>query len=235
MINCLIESKPALVATFALAYSHNNTEMLIGTARDVGLHMNKNSTFFPVLFFLAATLLPVLAKPATAEVIFKQTFEYFSVTGKTTKEIFQDFQRKSPIRPQGEYEAALGVAAIKLTPEIRYQTSQNTCSVFDVRVKSDVVIHLPQWTNYKQADHYSRMGWDVLFKRIKAHELVHAAIARDYAGRLDEKLRHQRPRKNCDKLERRLMKAAQKIQNQHDRAQRQFDHDEKRAQTHFKP
>ena len=42
---------------------------------------------------------------ATNGVKFKQSFKYFKVRGKTSLEIFRDFQKRSPIKGVGDHKA----------------------------------------------------------------------------------------------------------------------------------
>lgn len=160
---------------------------------------------------------------ATADVLFNQEFQFFQVRGENSQQIFRDFQKKSPIKAKGQHDATLGVAAIKLTPEVEYEIRGKRCHVQDARVTADVVIHLPDWVNYKKADKLDKLSWDKLFSDIKTHELQHAAIAKDYANRIQKKMMRQRSHTSCDKVEAALKKSSSKLLNKHDRAQRKFD------------
>ena len=172
---------------------------------------------------LASTIFIAASTPANADVLFNQEFKFFQVKGKNSQQIFKDFQKKSPIKAKGQHDATLGVAAIKLTPEVEYQIRGKRCHVKEARVTADVVIHLPNWVNYKKADKVSKLSWDKLFSDIKTHELQHAAIAKDYANRIQKKMMRQRSRPSCDKVEAALKKSSSKLLNKHDRAQRKFD------------
>ena len=94
--------------------------------------------------------------------------------GETSEQIFKDFQKKSPIKAEGQYDAKLGVADIKITPEAEYEIRGKRCHVENVRVIVDVVIHLPRWVNYPQADNENQQRWDKLFNNVKVHEAVFA-------------------------------------------------------------
>lgn len=175
------------------------------------------------LALLAAALSSAEITPAKADVLFSQKFKYFRVRGKTSSELFKDFQRKSPIKAKGKYDATLGVATIELTPEVEYLSDGKKCKVAKARVNANVVIHLPKWVNYKGANKIAKLSWDTLLADIKRHELVHAAIAKDYATRIQRKIESYNPRKNCEQLEASLKRGAEKILAKHDRAQRRFD------------
>lgn len=182
------------------------------------------STLALALLTSAFTTLPAVT--GQADVLFNQEFKFFKVQGTNSQQIFRDFQKKSPIKAKGKYDATLGVAAIKLTPEVEYEVRGKRCHVRNARVTADVVIHLPRWVNYKKADNFSKLGWDKLFDNIKSHELEHAAIAKDYANRIQKKMQRQRPRANCEILEAALKKSSHKLIVKHDKAQRKFDLDE---------
>lgn len=169
-----------------------------------------------------------MAETPTPGVEYKQEFKFFTVYGKTSRQVFREFQRKSPIKAKGKTDATLGVAAIRLTPKVSYLKNEGRCKVKDVSVEADVVIHLPKWANYNSADRIAKLGWDVLFEDIKRHELQHAAIARDYAGRIQEKIARLRPKRDCKSLELSTNKAALKLLAKHDKAQRKFDRKEYR-------
>lgn len=176
--------------------------------------------------FFATSLAEHFATPARAEVVFDQSFKFFKVRGKTSQQIFRDFQRKSPIKAKGELDATLGVAAIKLTPEVEYETLGSDCRVSDANVRADVVIHLPRWANYKKADKIAKLSWDKLFSDIKTHELMHAKIAKDHAERIEKKLRSLDSYKDCDALDASLRRISAKLLAKHDREQREFDETE---------
>lgn len=180
------------------------------------------------LSLVAGTLTTGSTTPVNAEVLLKQEFKFFKVRGKTSRQIFQDFQVKSPIKAKGQFDATLGVAAIKLTPEVEYVQSRNRCRVGKSKVNADIVIHLPRWVNYKNSDKLAKLSWDTLFSDIKRHELQHAKIAKDYAGRIQRKIAGYGARRNCDTLERALTRASRKLLAKHDRAQRKFDRKEQR-------
>jgi len=190
--------------------------------------MTRQQTAFAAVatLFLASILTTTQNTPVNADVLFNQEFKYFKVSGKTSQQIFQDFQRKSPIKAKGKYDATLGVAAIKLTPEVELETRQKRCHVVNARVTADVVIHLPEWVNYKNAGNAAKLGWDILFEDIKKHELEHANIAREYAARIEKKMLKQRARANCEALEVSLKQVSSKLIVRHDNAQRRFDRKE---------
>ncbi|MEP3525888.1 MAG: DUF922 domain-containing protein [Hyphomicrobiales bacterium] len=172
---------------------------------------------------LASAIFIATLTTANADVLFNQEFKFFEIKGKKWQQIFKDFQKKSPIKAKGLHDATLGVAAIKLTPEVEYQIRGKRCHVKGARVTADVVIHLPNWVNYNKADQIDKLSWDKLFSDVKTHELQHAAIAKDYANRIQKKMKKQRSHTSCDKVEAALKKSTSKLQNKHERAQLKFD------------
>lgn len=176
--------------------------------------------------FVAGLITALPTSQAHAEVIFKQEIKFFDVRGETSQEIFKDFQKKSPVKSKGQYDATLGVAAIQITPKAEYEVRGRRCHAKNPRIVTDVVIHLPKWVNYGQADPFSKQTWDDLFEKIKAHELQHAAIAKDYAKRMDKKIESHLSRSSCKSIERALQRASGRLLKKHDAAQRRFDRKE---------
>ncbi len=188
-----------------------------------------------MLFNIMKKIFPVitvsgilLSHSAFSEVLINQEFQFFKVRGETSQQIFRDFQKQSPIKAKGKYDATLGVAAIKLLPEVDYEIRGKKCHIAKTRVKTNIIIHLPDWENYEKADLISQQIWDRLFRNIKEHELTHAAIAKNYSKKLEAKIANHRPRRDCDTLDEALKKAAGKILAKHDKAQRKFDEKEYR-------
>jgi len=166
---------------------------------------------------------------ATNGVKYKQSFKYFKVRGKTSLEIFRDFQKRSPIKGVGEHQATLGVASITLTPNIEFAEKNGRCRVQKSNVTVDVVIHLPRWTYYSRANKFAKLSWDTLFADIKKHELTHAKIAKDYGKRIQKKIRSYRSRSKCSSLQAAISRGSKRLLSKHDRAQRKFDRaDQKR-------
>lgn len=168
------------------------------------------------------------AEAATKGVKFKQRFKYFKVRGKTSLEIFRDFQKRSPIKGVGNHQATLGVASIKLTPEVEFEEKNGRCRVEKSKVTVDVIIHLPRWANYRRANKFAKLSWDSLFADIKKHELVHAKIAKDYGTRIQNKILSLGSRSSCASLQSVVSHRSQRLLNKHDRAQRKFDRREQK-------
>lgn len=168
------------------------------------------------------------AEAAQKGVKFEQRFEFFKVRGKTSLEIFRDFQKKSPIKGVGSHQATLGVASIKLLPEVEFGEKNGRCRVLKSKVTVDVIIHLPRWANYRRANKFAKQSWDKLFADIKKHELVHAKIAKDFGTQIQNKIESLGSRSSCSSLERVVSRSSQRLLNKHDRAQRKFDRREQK-------
>ena len=163
------------------------------------------------------------SEAATKGVKFKQSFKYFKVRGKTSLEIFRDFQKRSPIKGVGDHKATLGVASITLTPKVEFAEKNGRCRVQKSHVAVDVVIHLPRWVNYRRANKFAKLSWDTLFADIKKHELTHAEIAKDYGGRIQKKIASYGSRSKCSRLQAAISRSSKRLLSKHDRAQRKFD------------
>lgn len=184
--------------------------------------MNKLlSVFLVALSFITASI--ILENYAQAEVVFKQKFKSFTVSGKNSDQLFRSFQKNSPLKATGPNNATLGVAGIRFTPLVDFETKGSRCRVASSKVIADVEIHLPRWANYRSADRMNRKLWDDFVADIKTHELVHADIAREYAGRMDRKILSMNSRSSCEAMEAAVTRAATRVLDQHDRAQRKFD------------
>lgn len=163
------------------------------------------------------------AEAASKGVKFEQRFKYFKVRGRTSLEIFRDFQKRSPIKGVGNHQATLGVASIKLTPNVEFVEKNGRCRVQKSRTTVDVIIHLPRWANYRSANKFAKQSWDTLFADIKKHELVHAKIAKDYGTRIQNKIESLSSRSSCRSLEAVVSRSSKRLLTKHDRAQRKFD------------
>lgn len=166
---------------------------------------------------------------ATANgVKFNQSFKYFKVRGTSNLEIFQDFQKRSPIKGVGDHQATLGAAEIDLTHEIKYIDHNGRCSIGTLHIIVDVILHLPRLANYNSVNKFAKQSWNDYVSGIKKHELMHAAIAKEYGTRMYNKIASIKPRSNCASVKADVTRNYNRFLNRHDRAQANFDRREQK-------
>ena len=165
---------------------------------------------------------------ATNGVKFNQSFKYFKVRGTSLFEILQDAKKTSPVKGIGTDFAKIGVAEIALIQEIEYVENNGRCSIGKLQIIVDVILHLPRWANYNRVNKIAKQSWNDFVAGIKKHELMHAAIAKDYGTRMYNKIAKIKPRSNCARVEADVTRNYNRLLNRHDRAQAIFDRREQK-------
>ncbi|MBA4783505.1 MAG: DUF922 domain-containing protein [Rhizobiales bacterium] len=166
----------------------------------------------------------VAAAPVKVDI--SKKFKYFKVRGHDRLSLFRDFQKKSPIKPDGAYDAKLGVTQTALyVPRLKYHKSADSCAIARVSVRTDIKVFLPQWVNYRKADETERRVWDNLVLRVTVHELVHVAIAERYTHEIASKISKLTPEPTCEKINRKAGAIVVEMHRRHDAEQRKFDAD----------
>jgi predicted secreted Zn-dependent protease len=165
-----------------------------------------------------------LAVPAIAnsETVFRKSFSYFAIGGKTAADLDRELSRRGPMTKSTGARHP-GATEIKFGGELTYIEPDGKCAVGTVKVTLGTKILLPRWTNRRRTSAELALIWDTLAADIKRHEERHAEIARNYARKLEHKLLALPPQKECERLQSMVAQTTQAVMDEHDEDQRRFD------------
>ncbi len=174
---------------------------------------------------ISSVVLPsvlLLAGTVRAETIFRKTFSYFAISGKTPAELDDELAKRGPMaRATGARHP--GATQIKFGGSVTYYESGGRCAVKDAKVTLSTKIILPKWSNRRNASKEMRLIWDTLASDIKRHEERHAEIARTHARKLERDLQKLGTASNCNTMKDRVSRVSEESVAAHDADQRRFD------------
>ncbi|MEO0329667.1 MAG: DUF922 domain-containing protein [Pseudomonadota bacterium] len=160
-----------------------------------------------------------------AKVILKETTAYYSVVGKTGREIFKSMIDRGP-RLGGPKGHALATTEYKYDiNNVDVEIKQGRC----IPVRVDVVVRVkytyPRWAGNRGARKSTRRAWKHFEKSVVWHEKQHVKIALDYAKEYQLALKKTRLRssQNCTATSFSTTWRATRAALKHNRRQRLFD------------
>lgn len=164
-------------------------------------------------FFALACCLLILAGCSTSGV----STTYYDVPGVTTGQILQQAKRRS--------KYAFSVTT-KMTPVIETASSAKSCRVSYARIKTDIEVDLPRWTELEKADpetsrtfrQFSRYSEWYTQQRIDIYERHRRNIIRDIEA--------IEPQSSCDLTMKRAKMIFKEGWRKHEQEQRAFERKE---------
>ncbi len=170
---------------------------------------------------LSAGLLVLQAVPAMSASVSK-TYSYFRIGGTTLEDIERDLQRRGPqVNASGSRHP--GATRMEFTTNVTYRDRNGFCSVVKASVSVKANMILPRWTRSRGADKDTRFVWETLAADIKRHEESHVTIAKNHARDMEAALLDLTNYRGCDATKKAAQATTDRLLEQHDRAQAQFD------------
>jgi predicted secreted Zn-dependent protease len=170
---------------------------------------------------LCAVLLATGSAPVGAANLVK-TYSYFSVGGSSLDSIEAQLSENGPqVKSTGSRHP--GATQMAFTTRVSYAQSARSCRIVDAAVTVKVKVILPRWHRPRKSEADVRLFWDTLSADIKRHEERHVEIAKNYGRELEDTLKAEFPRKDCDAAKTRAAQITAAVLARHDRAQLQFD------------
>ena len=185
-------------------------------------------------FTLVSTSLPQ-TNPASAKVRISERTKYYSVRGKTGKQLFKSIVRRGPKTKRDGHAVATTDTKIKVK-NIKIGIKGRHCVV----ERADVIVSLtytfPRWRGNRRASAKLRKNWDKFNRQVQKHEATHGRISREYARKLHTRLRKLSGRvsKGCADFGRRSSRSIKLIQKSFFRRHRGFDKREGRASARIR-
>jgi predicted secreted Zn-dependent protease len=163
-----------------------------------------------------------VSSPSEAKTIFRKSFSYFSISGKTPEDLDRELSKRGPLaRSTGSRHP--GATQIKFGGTVTYFEGGGRCAVREAKVTLSTKIILPRWSNRRRANAEMRLVWDTLAADIKRHEERHAEIARTHANMLEKTLVSLGTASSCSQMKDRVAIASAKAIEAHGADQRRFD------------
>jgi len=123
---------------------------------------------------------------------------------------------------------AFGLVEITFHPDYKLVPGDKGCRAKVKDVGLELVIVLPKWRDGKPVSGSIKHRWDRFDRTIRAHEMTHVRIAKNYASRMRKSIAALHASTSCNDLARRIKQRIIQIKAQHLRAQKRFDARENR-------
>lgn len=180
--------------------------------------MSFRNLFFAATAFIFAV---IAVDSANAGLRIKERTKYYSITGKTGKQLFGSITRRGPRRGHAIATTRTSVKVRNLRTKVRGRR----CVVRSADVIVNLTYTLPRWRASRRASKRVRNSWNAFAARVKRHEDVHGQISKKYAKRLYREILRMKGRvsRKCSDFGKRAARRIAKLQRQADREHARFD------------
>ncbi len=178
--------------------------------------------FRNIFFVLTAFIFAVAAvSEATAGLRITERTKFYSISGKTGKQIFGSITRRGPRRGHAIATTKTSVQVRNLRTKIRGRR----CVVRSADVIVKLTYTLPRWRASRRASKRVQKGWKAFSARVKRHEDVHGQISKKYAKRLYREILRMKGRvsRKCSDFGEKASRRIARLQRRADREHARFD------------
>lgn len=176
-------------------------------------------------YVILTVLFLLYACPGHAEVMVSERNAYFSVRGKTPREIKASIRKNSPSKGSKTYALAQTRTSIRYEIKSRPK-SGGRCATEDVVIYLDLTYIYPKLDKLPTSKRTLRW-WKAELKDYQRHEQRHGIISKELARKLDREINKLNDL-NCstmaDEIQRRVRYYQRKIQKKHE----EFDRKDRR-------
>ncbi len=161
---------------------------------------------------------------AIARVKISERTKYYSVSGRTGKQLFKSIVRRGPkLRRQGH--AIATTTTYFEIKRLKTGIKGRRCVVKSVDLIVTINYKFPRWRNAKRASKKVRRNWAKFYKSVKRHEATHGRNSRDYAKKLHARIRKATGRvsRGCNNFGRTTLRAIKRLERSFHRRDRRFD------------
>lgn len=179
-----------------------------------------------------ATTLPVISATTTSSNLSPERIQlavstatrYYTVTGRTTAEIFDSIDRNGPRDDKGVKGS--GLTAASWGYRWQPQNSPDGCVIASMTISLDIVVTLPRHDQAGGLPFAIQANWQKFADSVAKHEQTHVDIDKAGASTIREKMLALRPAANCDALSRQVEALWNAEQRAIENAQAKFHADE---------
>lgn len=156
--------------------------------------MNRITMFSSMSFVVAVMPIDVVASP-----IVEVKTDYYSVSGRTAKEIRNDLNRKTPVQENKvKYD---GETTWSVEWDFWWNESHGRCSITNVTTKVDIQYILPKLAVATPLPQALQQKWDNYMQALTAHEVGHKNMGVGAANEIEQKIKSMASRPTCKQLE----------------------------------
>lgn len=158
---------------------------------------------------------------ANAGLRIKERTKYYSVTGKTGKQLFKSIERRGPRRGHA-------IATTRTDIDVRNVRTRRrgrSCVVIRADVIVKLTYTLPRWRGSRRASKRVRRSWNAFAARVNRHERKHGQISKNYARKLYREIRRMKGRvsRGCNDFGKRTNVRIARLQRQAAREHARLD------------
>jgi predicted secreted Zn-dependent protease len=145
----------------------------------------------------------------------------YSVSGATAAEVKQQMSLLGPSNAWGQTKADFKGA----DTYVQSQNSDGKYYIKSIQIEPEFTITLPKWTGLSGASACLKQGWANMYSSLVNHEKKHAAIAVDYAGRMENAALNTMPADSSEALKIAAANEISPVLSAYNSAQDKFDLD----------
>lgn len=189
-------------------------------------------TRFVFLVIVTLQLVFGLLFQASAKVSVSEKNRYFSVTGKTGKQVYQQIRRRAPPELRRKRWIAATYAKYNFK-QVKFGMKDNRCVATKVNIHLNLTYHYPKWKNRKKGSVNLQKRWRSFEKELARHEKTHGRIFREMVQAIEREIRNTKSvsRNNCRNYIRVIKRKIGAIEKSYSRKQDAFDRKENRSNS----
>ena len=170
---------------------------------------------FLAVFLSAAITVP---PPASAKPRTKTKYTYYTISGKSARNLYQQMVSRGP---HVSGDRALAATSVK-TQQTGELSGKSTCRVRNYKLSMDFTIRLPKVRNEKSLTPRLRKRWKAFYQFVRRHEQRHRSIWIGCAKRIEREVRKVRS-KSCRKVDQKANEIFKKLSAACDKQHNRFD------------
>ena len=185
-------------------------------------------------FVTAAILISLMTLGAQARVTVSEKTKYFSVSGKTGKQIYQQLRRRAPAKLRRKNWIAATYANLNFK-NIKIGVKGKRCLLTRADIHLSLTYHYPKLRSVKSKSKNVRKHWKAFSRGLVVHEKTHGRIFHDMAKSIIRVARavSGNSSDNCRRFTRTLKRKFREIEKKFDRKQDAFDRRDNRSTSKF--
>lgn len=138
---------------------------------------------FTTLFLTAFGFLIANSLPASAKLRITERTKFYTVTGKTGKQLFRSIDRKGPKLKKTGHAIATASRKVKFR-NLKTGIRGNKCVITKLDLDVHITYTYPKWRGSKRASKELRDTWNKFMARVEKHEETHGRIFREHARKV---------------------------------------------------
>ncbi len=187
------------------------------------------------MVFMALSISLPQTIAAFAKVKISERTKYYSVSGRTGKQLFKSIVRRGPKLRQDGHAIATTTTVFKLR-NLKAGVKRRRCVVNRADLIVKITYLYPRWRNSKRASKKVRRNWAKFYKSVQRHEATHGRNSRKYAKDLHARIHKATGRisRGCKNFGRSALRSIKRLERSFVRRDRRFDRSEGRANSRIR-